>query len=402
MPHRPHPKQAAFLLLNGIREGLFGGAAGGGKSDALLMAALQFADVPGYSAILFRRQLSDLVLSDALIPRAHEWLAGTEAKWNGASHTWTFPSGATLAFGYLKHANDRYRYQSSAFQFIGFDELTQFEEHDYLYLFSRLRKPAGSPLPLRMRAATNPGGIGHHWVKARFVSGALPGRFFVPSRLADNPSLDGPAYIASLEEMPPVERERLLAGDWEIEPTGGVFEASWLDHRYDELPSLRTVILAVDTANKETMSANFTAIGAWGFDGRNAYLLDVCRARLGFPRLKEEISRMAIEHTPDRIYIEDAASGQSVIQDLKASSSLPVVAYSPQGSKQNRADAISGYFESGRIFLPRYAGWLGDYVSEMIGFPNGAHDDQVDMTTMALAVLFGRKARHIAVLEVQG
>ncbi len=186
IPHDPTPKQAEFLLMPDL-EVLFGGSAGGGKSEALLMAALQYVDVPGYAAILFRRTYTDLALPGALMDRAHEWLQGTAAKWSEKNKTWTFPSGATLSFGYLENENDKYRYQSAEFQFIGFDELTQFTETQYLYLFSRLRRLEGSKIPLRMRAASNPGGVGHEWVKQRFIVGDKP---FVPASLDDNPYID--------------------------------------------------------------------------------------------------------------------------------------------------------------------------------------------------------------------
>lgn len=187
IPHDPTLKQAEFLLLS-EREVLYGGSAGGGKSDALLMAALQFVDVPGYSALLLRRSYADLALPGALMDRAHQWLYGTSAVWNAAEKTWTFPSGATLTFGYLDRVNDKYRYQSSEFQFIGFDELTQFTEEEYTYLFSRLRRRADLPVPLRMRAASNPGGIGHDWVRRRFLlEPGTSSRRFLPASLHDNP-----------------------------------------------------------------------------------------------------------------------------------------------------------------------------------------------------------------------
>ncbi|MCB0042872.1 MAG: terminase family protein [Caldilinea sp.] len=155
IPHKPTPKQWAFLLLP-HREAFFGGQPGGGKSDALLMGALQYADVPGYSALLLRRTYADLALPGALMDRSLEWLVGTDARWNSTTKTWTFPSGATVTFGYLENEKDKFRYQGAEFQYVGFDELTQFSETQYTYLFSRLRRLAGVNIPLRMRSAGNP------------------------------------------------------------------------------------------------------------------------------------------------------------------------------------------------------------------------------------------------------
>ena len=246
-PHTPSPRQQLFLELNSL-EAMFGGAAGGGKSDALLMAALQYVDEPGYAAIIFRKSLTDLALPEALIPRSHEWLAQTPAVWHEKEaggvpgRTWKFPSGATLTFAYLDSSQDKYRYQSSAYQFIGFDELTQFPEDNYLYLFSRLRRLVGSNVPLRMRSASNPGGEGHEWVKARFIpedytkdqAGEAKvwskttlddedrevSTSFVPSRIQDNQHLEQESYIEGLGKLGRVAREQLLHGDWAISPTG--------------------------------------------------------------------------------------------------------------------------------------------------------------------------------------
>lgn len=232
IPHVPTPKQHAFLWLQS-REAFFGGAAGGGKSDALLMAALQYVHVPGYAAVIFRRSYTDLSLPGAIMVRAQEWLAGTDARWNDNDKEFTFPSGAKLNFSYLSKPNDKYRYQSAEFQFIGWDELTQFPEDDYTYLLSRLRRPSAGPLsqiPLRSRAAANPGGVGHVWVKKRFVDSHNPDRIFIPSSLDDNPHLDQAAYEQSLALLDPITHAQLRHGDWAIRPPG-----LWtFDHRHVE------------------------------------------------------------------------------------------------------------------------------------------------------------------------
>jgi len=150
------------------------------------MAALQYVDVPGYAAILFRRTYADLALPGALMDRAHEWLDGTDAGWTEQTKTWKFPSGATLSFGYLENEADKFRYQGAQFQFIGFDELAQFTESQYRYLFSRLRRTTGTSVPLRLRAASNPDGPGVSWMHQRFiVEGKEAGRPFIPALATD-------------------------------------------------------------------------------------------------------------------------------------------------------------------------------------------------------------------------
>ena len=239
IPHKPTSKQLAFLLLNN-REALYGGAAGGGKSDALLMAALQYVNIPGYSALLLRRSYTDLALPGALMSRAREWLMPSSARWRDGMKTWVFPSNATITFGYLERPGDEYRYQSTEFQYIGFDELTQFSEIQYRYLFSRLRRTAEVDVPLRMRSASNPGGIGHEWVRERFIDaeGFEEGRIFIPAALPDNPYLDQEAYLESLNQLDPVTRQQLLNGDWSARQPGNLFKREWFPI-VDELPVIR-------------------------------------------------------------------------------------------------------------------------------------------------------------------
>lgn len=249
-PIRPSPYWPGYSLsvpqgllhsLSHIQEMLYGGAAGGGKTDALLEAALQYADLPGYKALLLRKTFTQLSQASGLIDRSHEWLSG-KASWNETKHRWTFPSGAILEFGHLQHEKDRFNYQGAEFDFIGFDELTHFTEAEYRYLFSRLRRRQGSPIPPRVRGASNPGGKGHRWVKRRFID-RLPAeddpedtpekcaaRVFIPAKVSDNPGIDQVAYRAALEQLDPQERAQLLDGDWEARPPGPwVFDSKAID-----------------------------------------------------------------------------------------------------------------------------------------------------------------------------
>jgi hypothetical protein len=258
IPHYPEPPQEASLSLVCL-ESLYGGAAGGGKSDALLMGALQYVDIPGYAAILFRRVFPELGKAGGLIPRSKEWLSSTDAVWNENDRKWTFPSGATIEFGHIQREDDVRDYGSTEYQYIGYDELTEFTEFQWTFLLSRLRRPSDprnplSQVPLRARGASNPGGRGHRWVKRRFIDREpnpedpedtpekCARRIFIPAKLEDNPHVDREAYRESLAMLDPQTRAQLEDGDWNVrEPGAWVFDHLAIDaceelgRRFDEL-----------------------------------------------------------------------------------------------------------------------------------------------------------------------
>jgi phage terminase large subunit-like protein len=229
IPHLPTTKQAEFLAHIDEAELLYGGAAGGGKSDAMIMAALQFVHVPDYRALLLRRTFPDLAMPGAIMDRAKQWLMGTDARWVASEKSFVFPSGASLTFGYLDSDNDKYRYQGSEFQFVGFDELTQFTEQQYTYLFSRLRRLVAATVPVRMRAATNPGGIGHAWVHRRFIDPATATAAFISARLEDNPHIGQAEYEEALSKLDPATRKQLREGLWQVDDPGALWRREWID-----------------------------------------------------------------------------------------------------------------------------------------------------------------------------
>jgi len=393
IPHKPTPKQLAFLLLEN-QEALYGGAAGGGKSDALLMAALQYVDVPGYSALLLRRSYTDLSLPGALMDRAKAWLIPTLAHWRDSMKTWEFPSGATVTFGYLERPGDEYRYQSTEFQFVGFDELTQFTETQYRYLFSRLRRSNEVDVPLRMRSASNPGGVGHEWVRERFIDaqGSIESRIFIPASLPDNPYLDQDAYLASLNQLDPITRQQLLMGDWSARQPGSLFRREWFPV-VEELPvqinrSVRFWDLAA-TPMRPGTDPDYTA-GVrvdYGVDGLY-YVVDVQRMR-GTPgeveRLVNQTARMDGISTQIVIEQEPGASGVNTIHHY-VTRILPDYTVRGQrstGSKVERAGPVSSQAEAGNIRLYR-GPWLGPFLDEVEAFPLGGHDDQVDALSGAM------------------
>ncbi len=266
---QPTPRQQEFLECTAF-EAMYGGAAGGGKSSALLLAALQYVHIPRYAALILRRTFADLNLPGAIMDRAKAWLVPRGVDWNQTERRFTFPSGATLTFGYLDTLADKYRYQGMEVQFIGVDELTQWQEESYRYLLSRLRRASGVEVPLRARSASNPGGIGHDWVYRRFVDEQTrENRVFVPAKLSDNPHVQED-YANSLEQLSPVERAQLRDGEWVRDSEGLVYPVDDELNIVNETPRCDTTVLGIDFGVVDATA--FTVIG-WRTHDPVAYVL---------------------------------------------------------------------------------------------------------------------------------
>lgn len=232
----PQPRQAIFMS-RWEDEALYGGAAGGGKSDALVMEALRQVHIPCYKGLILRKTYPQLA---ELVDKSMRYYARAfpGATYNATTHTWRFPSGSKIIFGSMHRTKDKFNYQGQAYDFIAFDELTQFTWEEYSYLFSRNR-PNGPGTRCYIRATANPGGIGHGWVKERFITHTRPmqtswekytvrypdgheetrhhSRIFVPSGVFDNAKLleNDPAYLTRLASLPEADRKALLYGDWD-------------------------------------------------------------------------------------------------------------------------------------------------------------------------------------------
>lgn len=238
-------QQAAEDLSGQAFELLYGGAAGGGKSDWLLWHVYHLAlKFPGHHSLVLRNKYQDL--EKTLILRSLGQFDRSLCRYNASNHTWFFGNGSVVNFGYLDAPKDRYNYISAEYQCIAWDELTTFLEEDYRFLFSRCRQNArlaGLGCVPHIVAATNPGGPGGVWVKKRFVDPAPPGevfeaaldeedpevdrvrRVFVPAFARDNPHLDQRTYRRSLSGMSAPLRAALRDGRWDV--VEGQFFDEW-------------------------------------------------------------------------------------------------------------------------------------------------------------------------------
>lgn len=241
---KPTKRQEQFLALpDTIDEALYGGAAGGGKTDALLMLPIVrgFYKEPRFKGIVFRRTFPEL--EHEIIERSHFWYRDCGGVYNQDRKQWKFTSGAIMRFGHVEYESDCRKYDSDEYNYMAFDELTSFTFYIYNYLSSTRLRSSSSRLPAIARAGTNPGNIGHAWVRDRFVevkdsSGNLvpygtllidkvtgTKRIFIQSLLSDNPHIteNDPNYSKKLMNLPEAERRAKLEGEW------GTFEGQVFD-----------------------------------------------------------------------------------------------------------------------------------------------------------------------------
>lgn len=274
-PRFPSATQRAGMLLDDREHVLFGGATGGGKSSWLLGEAAKYLDVPGYSALIFRRKYTDLTQPDALIPRSREWFREWLAKgatWNGELKQWTFPTSdparpAVLKFGYMDSKGDEENYQGAAAHFWGFDEAGQFDPSQMEYLQTRARRPLGSEIPIRFRYTANPGGRSHDWLVQKFVMSTDRNWVFVPSFARDNPGLDVADYVRRLDAISdPVLRAQMRDGDWGAVDRSGLVCPEWTSeveaaccYDYARKPAFYTVYAGADPGSTDMF------VVLWGF-----------------------------------------------------------------------------------------------------------------------------------------
>lgn len=426
---RPNPGPQQQFMTTEAFEALFGGAAGGGKSAALLHDALRDVANPHYTGILFRRTFPEL--EKTLIESSRDAYPREVpgATYNEGKKLWTFPSGAKIYFGYLERDADVHQYQSAEFQFVGFDELTHFTQKQYVYMLSRARSP--HRLRPRIRAATNPGGPGHEWVMRRWAPWldpaslvrAAPGevlryanresgeiwcddgpltRVFIPARVTDNPHLmdSDPGYLERLGALDPVTRAQLRDGNWLIRPAAGLYFKRSSFEVLEAAPAWVTGRVRYwDRAATEEQP------------GRNpdwTVGLRLSRTRDGFFVI-EHVVRLrgapgTVEQTIKAVTEQDGPSVMVGIEQdpgqagkfeasyyVRELAGYNVRLFAASQNKITRAQPVSaqadGHGGFGRVRIVR-GFWNDALLDELEAFPEGEHDDQVDALSGAFNALF--------------
>ena len=323
-----------------------------------------------------------------------------------------------------------HEHQSAEYQFVGFDELTTFGEEQYLYLFSRVRSSRG--VPCRMRAGTNPGGVGHAWVFARWspwldpqsatparpgqtlyflrLGGAAEravradtplakGRTFIPARLEDNPSLaaDG-KYEGNLQLLDPVTRERLRYGNWLVQGERYLFNGV---RHYDALPAGCRFAVGFDLAATAKTTSDWCVAVVLAECGGKFYVVDVRREHADVPTFARTLKELSATYQSARFF-SYVIAGEKMACDLlrdecgirglvgEITSEKKYARALPCASAWNDLPAMGALpAREGRVYVPEYAPWLQTFLAEVTTFDGleRAHDDQVDALAAAFDTL---------------
>ena len=437
-PIRPQPGPQTAFLASPADIAIYGGAAFGGKSYAILLDPTRHVHIKGYNALIFRRTTRQIRDPGGLWDTSHEIYPRIAGDPKLGLLRWRFPGGGAIGFAHLEHEASKYDYQGAQIAMIGFDELTHFSEGQFWYMLSRNRSMTrvrpytratcnpdpdsfvrrlvdwwigddGLPIPARsgvLRWFVRP----HDeliWADTPEALTALhPGKTpksltFIGATSDDNRlGMDAdPDYLATLDVMPRVERERLRTGNWDIRPVAGDY------FRRDDFaiiaaaPPARARIRYWDRAATEPSSANpdpdYTVGLLMSVDGDGHYTVehvDRFRARPGDVRRRiintatqdGRQTWVGLEQDPGQAGKFEA---DSYVRD-KALAGYQIKVLLPQGDKETRATPVSAASTNGTVRLLR-GGWNEAFFQELENFPEGRYKDQVDALSGAYNALTG-------------
>ena len=413
---------------------LYGGSAGSGKSFALLLEALRHKNNSGYGAVVFRKEHTQIINTGGLWDEAMELYMHFGCDSSIGNTKFTFESGATVTLRGLGIDRDLMKWQGSQIAYIGFDELTHFSKKQFMYMLSRNRSTCG--VKPYIRATTNPDAdswvrdfidwwIGEDGLPISERSGVIryfinyndvirwsdtkdelikefpdmtPKSFtFISANIYDNKKLleIDPSYLANLQALPKIDRDRLLLGNWNSRADVGEYFKKGYFEIVDSLPRMSKTVRCWDFAGTKPSPSNpdpdytvglMAGLGTDGF----IYVIDIVRFRDSQATI-DKIFKNTGSKDGKRVNIvvpKDVGSAGKALAGHFVNMMLgyPIKAISVTGSKEVRAKPASSQAEQGNIKLLR-GDWNEDFLRELEMFPLGKHDDMVDTLSDAIEEL---------------
>ena len=449
---------------------LFGGAVGGGKTEALLRWLQQGVRYKDFSGLFLRRTFTQLEGSPTTpVERSWRFFSPIGGRFNASKRWWVFDNGAMIRFGHMQREKDKFSYDGPEFHRICFDQVEQFSETQYEHMWSRLRRTVDYPIPCGIRCAANPTGAG--WVKRRFITPeamealkqytaydpsppglrfrAPCGAVFVPSRVADNPSLEVEEYIGRLRsKLGPLLAARLANGDWTV-TEGSLIDPEWL--RYYTVRGEHLVLLApsgelmaglierrecqrfatIDTAGTSRQkaaedkgrSASWSVCAVWDYwpAAELIFLRYVWRDRVEWNELRAAIKRVVADWSVPLALVENAHHGQVLASELSGATTTELVnpviegmrtarVGDVKGAKQERAinSGLMAQLQAGQFLLPdvktvpKASKWMPEFESELLGWTGRPDEtaDQVDVCSYAANYVRQRSGSWGGVLKI--
>lgn len=435
---RPQKGPQEEFLKNRADIVVYGGAAGGGKTFALLLEYLRWINNKYFNGVIFRRTSTQVRNPGGLWDTSLTMYPLLDATPKETKLEWVFPSGAKISFANMEHEKDRFNWQGSQIPLIGFDELTHFTWSQFMYMFSRNRSVSG--IPSYIRATTNPDpdswvrNIISWWIdettgyaiKERsgvirwFVvendeiiwgesreelikkdSTRMPKSFsFIASTVFDNKILleRDPTYLSSLKALSRFEREQLLMGNWNVRPSAGMFFQRSFFTIIDFLPKNLQFVRYWDRAATKKTENNDpdSTVGIKMARDSNGifYICDLVRFQESPLYVQNAIKNCCInDGSYCRVGLEQDPGSAGVTEvDLliRMLSGFSVMAYKVTKDKITRASPVSAQAEAGNIRILR-GKWNEEFFREVENFPEAAHDDIVDAMSGAFLMLTENK-----------
>jgi predicted phage terminase large subunit-like protein len=434
---RPQPGPQEKFLKSDADVAIYGGAAGSGKSFALLLEQIYDAENPGFRSVIFRRTIPMIRLPGGLLDTSQQIYPILGATVNQSTLEWAFRSGAVVKLAGMETENDRYSWQGAQIALICFDEVQEFTEKQFLFLFSRNRSMSGARS--RVRCTCNPDsdswlrvflawwidpksglpipersgvkrwfvrmGDELHWADTpgelveKLGSDAEPkSATFISARVEDNKILleKDPGYLSNLKSLPLVERARLLNGNWNIRATGGnYFRRDWFGAPLEAIPADMVARCRYwDRAASERRPGTDPDATVGLLLGKDSagvyYVLDVVKIFATPHAVEKEMLRCAHSDGVQTIigYLQDP--GSAGVAEAQATArrldGFNVRFATATGDKETRAKPVSAQSEAGNVKLVRGL-WNDDFIRVLENFPVAKHDDDVDALSGAHGIL---------------